>query len=61
MLTVFIRAKEGYKFALTQIGFETPRIRAKFDAASSSKARYEKAVPKSWLDNDYVVEVSKDE
>lgn len=55
----FIRAKEGYKFTLTEYGFEISRIRVKYQD-KSSKARYEKAVPQSWITNGYVKEVERD-
>ena len=55
----FIRAKEGYKFVLTDYGFEITRIRVKFEE-KSSRLRYEKAVPKSWIDNGYVKEVQRE-
>lgn len=56
----FIRAKEGYKFSLTEFGVEEPRIRTKFETGSVTLAQYEKAVPKSWIDKGYVKEVKRE-
>lgn len=55
----FKQASAGKKFILTEYGFEQPRIKAKFDSETSKK-RYEKSVPLSWVMRGYVTEVDKE-
>ena len=53
----YITAKEGYKFTLTAVGAEVPKVRAKFDSNYAYKTQYEKAVPSNWVTCGYVEEV----
>lgn len=53
----YIKAKEGYKYALTELGFEDSRIRAKFDPSSKLYKQFQYQVPSSWIDKGYVKEV----
>jgi hypothetical protein len=60
-MVTFISAKPGYKWTLTESGFELSRIRAKFKQDYSNRLRYEKSVPSKWYENGWVVEVKNGE
>lgn len=59
MATTWVRASKGCKFALTELGFELERIRAKYEG--KTRKQYETSVPKGWIDNGYVHEVRIDD
>lgn len=50
----------GYRWALTELGFEIGRIRAKYELSYSQRALYEQRCPKSWVDSGYVREVPRE-
>ena len=60
MSCVWVKAQEGNKFVLTELGLEVSYIRPKFESNQGRKNQYEYKVPKSWIDSKYVAEV-KDE
>lgn len=55
----YVKSKENCHFALTEVGFKIPHIRSKYDDKKENKA-YRHTVPESWVNNNYVVEVSDD-
>ena len=59
-MVVYKKAREGYKWALTENGLEISRIRAKFEKTYHNRQAYEKQVPISWYDNGWVTEVRKE-
>lgn len=54
-------AKLGYKFVLTEKGFEVPRVRGKFEKNSPHRSIYEKKLPASWYDNGWVTETKMED
>jgi hypothetical protein len=52
----YAKPRPGYKFALTQKGFEVGKVRVKFDE-KTGPSQYRKAVPEKWVNEGYVVEV----
>lgn len=52
--------KAGYKWALTELGIEIGRVRAKFELGYKQRALYESRCPKSWVDAGYVREVPRE-
>ncbi len=59
MKVKWIKANKGCNFALTELGLELPRIRAKY--TGDTRKQYETAVPASWIENGYVHEVRVDD
>ena len=59
MRVKWIRAEKGCVFALTELGLELPRIRAKYKDNYDKK--YETAVPETWVENGYVRQVRVDD
>ncbi|MBR4377312.1 MAG: hypothetical protein IKP50_00280 [Bacilli bacterium] len=55
----YSECKLGYKYALTQKGFEEGRVRAKFDTNNSNYKQYLHYVPTKWIQEGYVVEVKE--
>lgn len=53
----YIKAKQGYKFALTEFGLEQAHVRAKFEEKHPLFSQYQKSVPKAWVEKGYVEEV----
>lgn len=53
----FISARKGYIFALTELGVEQPRIRAKFNKDHSLYKQYQRCVPVSWVEKGWVKEI----
>lgn len=51
-----VKAKKGYKFVLTELGFEIGRIAAKYETSYNS-TQYHHMVPQSWIEKGYVMEV----
>ena len=56
----YAKAKVGNRFMLTALGFENPRIRAKYEESSNCLALYKYTVPTVWIDKGYVQEVKED-
>ena len=51
----YARAKDGCRFVITELGKTVPRINSKF--VNSWDTRYDKTVPKKWVDLGYVEEI----
>lgn len=63
MAVRFKHAKPGYKYVLTDLGEDEPRIRAKYNQADPStiNRRYNHSVPASWISKGYVEEVKEED
>lgn len=55
----WVKAHEGKKFSLTELGFEVGRIRVKYEENYRERKKYEDGVPESWIRDGYVVEVDR--
>lgn len=55
----YVKARPGYKFTLTELGFDLPKIRAKYDPEYYDR-RFEGSVPEKWIRDGYVKEVEAD-
>ena len=53
-MRTYRKAKQGYKYTLTALGFENNYIRARYKKLCSE---YKYIVPKAWYDKGYIVEV----
>lgn len=53
-MITYVYAPEGKKFVLTEFGFEKSYVRCRYLVGSEQKARYEKKVPISWVEKEYV-------
>lgn len=60
MAIKYARAKEGYKFEITELGKTISRIRSKYESSYPSK-QYLTCVPESWIKDGYVREVEDGE
>ena len=56
-MTVYSYAKEGYKFAPSESAKNLGRVTAKFSPDSRMRKQYEKVVPVSWVEKNWVIEV----
>ncbi len=56
-MCIYIKAGEGKKFELTELGEQDPRIRAKFQDDYKNKKQYEYKVPEKWILQGLVKEV----
>lgn len=54
----YSRPKEGYKYAITEVGMKEPKIRTKY-VGGPMKLSYERCVPTKWLEMGYVEEVKE--
>ena len=59
-MNITLTARKGMKWALTELGAEQPRVRAKFEVNSPHNKVYEKVVPSSWYKKGYVIEVKEE-
>lgn len=53
-MVTYTKAKEGYRFVLTTLGFENCRVVAKFDDNYVHKDTYNYTVPTAWITKGYV-------
>ena len=56
-MVTYTKAKEDYRFVLTNLGFENCRVAAKFDDNYVHKDTYNYTVPTAWITKGYVQEV----
>lgn len=51
----YIKAKQGYKFVLTEFGSEQPHVRGKYNRADGKYNKmYDTSVPQAWVEKGYV-------
>lgn len=55
-----LHARKGMKWVMTEFGAEQPQVRAKFEKGSKHREAYSKAVPLTWYQKGYVIEVKED-
>lgn len=60
-MVVYSRSRNGYKYAITALGLEQRRIRAKYEYENAMKHSYEHCVPTKWVESGYVEEVKDGE
>ena len=53
----YIKAKQGYKFVLTEFGLEQSHVRAKYEDKHPLNKQYKRSVPQAWIEKGYVEEV----
>lgn len=56
----YAKAQSGNRFVLTELGFENPRIRAKYEESGKYSTLYKYTVPTAWVDKGYVQEAKED-
>jgi len=57
LMVKYSRPKEGYKYAITELGIKEPKIRTKYEKDTPMKLSYERCVPTKWLEMGYVEEI----
>lgn len=55
----YTKARKGYKFAITELGFEAPHVASKYEENYANRPQYEASVPNAWIEKGYVEEVEK--
>lgn len=55
----YAKAQSGNRFVLTELGFENPRIRAKYEESGKYSTLYKYTVPTAWVDKGYVQEAKE--
>ena len=53
-MITYVYAPDDKKFVLTEFGLEKSYVRCRYLVGSEQKARYEKKVPISWVEQEYV-------
>lgn len=58
-MTLYRKARDGYKYSLTALGLEVNHVRAKYNSTHRLYKQYQHTAPKSWYDKGYIVEVEE--
>ena len=53
-MITYVYAQDDKKFVLTEFGFEKSYVRCRYISGSEQKVRYEKKVPVTWVEKEYV-------
>ena len=59
-MVTYKKARQGYKFVLTELGMEVGKVRHKFSDDYINKKAFIHSVPTAWVDKGYVKEVKID-